>query len=174
LGSSRMTVRHYLSDVKPNLAVTSDSPKRQAVRRRSAPALPQDVANADDSTVAAGHCARRAQQPDQRVFLEVMMGVVVGEVEHRSGAALVEMVSSQRLGQELGPKGRVAPSLPMSTKTWFTPYYFSIVTYTTLGFGDVKPRTLVGELVVSSELILGYTTLGLLLSVLAQNIARRS
>ena len=61
-----------------------------------------------------------------------------------------------------------------SAKTWFTPYYFSIVTYTTLGFGDVKPKTLIGELVVSSEVILGYTTLGLLLSVLAQNIARRS
>jgi uncharacterized protein YjbI with pentapeptide repeats len=61
-----------------------------------------------------------------------------------------------------------------SAKTWFTPYYFSIVTYTTLGFGDIKPKTLAGELVVSSEVILGYTTLGLLLAVLAQNIARRS
>jgi voltage-gated potassium channel Kch len=61
-----------------------------------------------------------------------------------------------------------------SAKTWFTPYYFSIVTYTTLGFGDVRPATLAGEIIVSSEVILGYTTLGLLLSVLAQNIARRS
>jgi Ion channel len=59
-----------------------------------------------------------------------------------------------------------------SAKTWFTPYYFSIVTFTTLGFGDVKPKTLAGELIVSSEVILGYTTLGLLLSVLAQNVAR--
>jgi hypothetical protein len=33
---------------------------------------------------------------------------------------------------------------------------------------------IVGEIVVSSEVILGYTTLGLLLSVLAQSIARRS
>jgi hypothetical protein len=32
----------------------------------------------------------------------------------------------------------------------------------------------VGELIVGSEVVLGYTTLGLLLSVLAQNIARRS
>jgi Pentapeptide repeats (8 copies)/Ion channel len=61
-----------------------------------------------------------------------------------------------------------------STNGWFTPFYFSIVTYTTLGFGDVKPATVVGEIVVSSEVILGYTTLGLLLSVLAQSIARRS
>jgi hypothetical protein len=61
-----------------------------------------------------------------------------------------------------------------SARTWFTPFYFSIVTYTTLGFGDVKPANLAGEIVVSSEVILGYTTLGLLLSVLAQSIARRS
>ena len=33
-----------------------------------------------------------------------------------------------------------------SAKTWFTPYYFSIVTYTTLGFGDVKPATLIRTL----------------------------
>ena len=59
-------------------------------------------------------------------------------------------------------------------RSWFTPYYFSIVTYTTLGFGDVRPATLAGEIVVSSEVILGYTTLGVLLSVLAQTIARRS
>jgi Ion channel len=63
---------------------------------------------------------------------------------------------------------------PESARTWFTPYYFSIVTYTTSGFGDVRPATLAGEIIVSSEVILGYTTLGLLLSVLAQNIARRS
>jgi hypothetical protein len=61
-----------------------------------------------------------------------------------------------------------------SANTWFTPYYFSIVTYTTLGFGDVRPATMMGEIVVSSEVILGYTTLGLLFSVLAQSIARRS
>jgi Ion channel/Pentapeptide repeats (8 copies) len=60
-----------------------------------------------------------------------------------------------------------------SANSWFTPFYFSIVTYTTLGFGDVRPATLVGEIIVS-EVILGYTTLGLLLSVLAQSIARRS
>jgi uncharacterized protein YjbI with pentapeptide repeats len=61
-----------------------------------------------------------------------------------------------------------------SARSWFTLFYFSIVTYTTLGFGDVKPANLAGEIVVSSEVILGYTTLGLLLSVLAQSIARRS
>src|SRR5208282_4187067 len=41
------------------------------------------------------------------------------------------------------------------SKTPFTPYYFSIVTYTTLGFGDVKPNNLKGEILVSIEVILG-------------------
>ena len=61
--------------------------------------------------------------------------------------------------------------LPRSS---FTPFYFSIVTYTTLGFGDVTPKSLPGELIVSSEVIVGYMTLGLLLSVLAEKVARRS
>ncbi len=58
--------------------------------------------------------------------------------------------------------------------SWFTPFYFSIVTYTTLGFGDIHPQNLLGELIVSSEVIIGYLTLGLLLSVLAEKVARRS
>jgi hypothetical protein len=58
--------------------------------------------------------------------------------------------------------------------TPFTPYYFSIVTYTTLGFGDVKPNNLAGEILVSLEVILGYVTLGLLLAVLGDKVARRS
>jgi len=37
-----------------------------------------------------------------------------------------------------------------------------------------RPATLLGEIIVASEVILGYTTLGVLLSALAQNIARRS
>jgi uncharacterized protein YjbI with pentapeptide repeats len=61
-----------------------------------------------------------------------------------------------------------------SAKSDFTPYYFSIVTFTTLGFGDIKPATRTAEIIVSSEVILGYTLLGLLLAVLAEKLARRS
>lgn len=61
-----------------------------------------------------------------------------------------------------------------SAHTWFTPYYYSVVTYTTLGFGDVTADSLFGELFVISEVILGYFTLGLLLAILANTIARRS
>jgi hypothetical protein len=61
-----------------------------------------------------------------------------------------------------------------SSDTWFTPLYFSIVTFTTLGFGDVTPKGVVGEFLASSEVIIGYVTLGLLLAVLAEKLARRS
>ncbi|HVA12729.1 MAG TPA: pentapeptide repeat-containing protein [Stellaceae bacterium] len=56
----------------------------------------------------------------------------------------------------------------------FTAFYFSITTYMTLGFGDVHPQTHLGEAMVSAEVTLGYLTLGLLLAVLADKVARRS
>jgi Pentapeptide repeats (8 copies)/Ion channel len=46
-----------------------------------------------------------------------------------------------------------------SAKTSFTPFYFSVVTFTTLGLGDVKPNTIIGEVLVTSEVIIGYFTL---------------
>ena len=56
----------------------------------------------------------------------------------------------------------------------FTPYYFSIVTFTTLGFGDVTPLNLAGEIWLAIEVILGYIMLGGLISILANKLARRS
>jgi len=61
-----------------------------------------------------------------------------------------------------------------SAQSWFTPFYFSMVTYTTLGYGDVTAENVYGEILVISEVVLGYFTLGLLLSIIANTIARRS
>ena len=61
-----------------------------------------------------------------------------------------------------------------SAKSWFTPFYYSMVTYTTLGYGDVTAENVYGEMLVISEVVLGYFTLGLLLSIIANTIARRS
>ena len=52
--------------------------------------------------------------------------------------------------------------------------YFSFTVFTTLGFGDITPKNWVGEVIVVSEVILGYTTLGLLLAILANRVARQS
>lgn len=61
-----------------------------------------------------------------------------------------------------------------SSQSWLAPFYYSMVTYTTLGFGDITPATWVGELIVVVEVVLGYTTLGLLLAILANRVARRA
>jgi len=55
-----------------------------------------------------------------------------------------------------------------------SPYFHSIVTYTKLGFGSMTPKNGVGEFLLVCEGVLGYVTLGLLLSILANRVARRS
>lgn len=52
--------------------------------------------------------------------------------------------------------------------------YYSIVTFTTLGFGDIVPQIPVLQIVIIIEVILGYIMLGGLISILANVLARRS
>ena len=52
--------------------------------------------------------------------------------------------------------------------------YYSMVTITTLGYGDVVPKTLAGQIVSISEVVIGYVMLGGLLSILSNRIARRA
>jgi uncharacterized protein YjbI with pentapeptide repeats len=52
--------------------------------------------------------------------------------------------------------------------------YLSVVTLTTLGFGDVIPETVWGQVVVMIEVITGYIMLGGLLSILSNKMARRA
>lgn len=52
--------------------------------------------------------------------------------------------------------------------------YYSIVTFTTLGFGDIVPNTGWLQFWVAFEVILGYIMLGGLISILANKLARRS
>jgi len=54
---------------------------------------------------------------------------------------------------------------PDSVATWLTPFYFSVVTFSTLGFGDVTPCNIVGQLVVMLEVLLGYAMLGGAISI---------
>ena len=66
----------------------------------------------------------------------------------------------------VSPEGRV--------ETAFTPYYFSIVTFTTLGFGDITPTNRAGEIWLVLEVLLGYVMLGGLIAIFANKFARRS
>ena len=56
----------------------------------------------------------------------------------------------------------------------FSFIYYSVVTFTTLGFGDIVPRTGWLQFWVMLEVILGYIMLGGLISILANKLARRS
>ena len=50
--------------------------------------------------------------------------------------------------------------------------YFSFVVITTLGFGDLKPRTDVGRVIVSLEALLGQLFLVTIVAVLVANLGR--
>lgn len=58
-------------------------------------------------------------------------------------------------------------------QTSLSPLYFSVVTMTTLGFGDVQPSTLWGQIVTMLEVSTGYIMLGGLLSIFSNKLARR-
>ncbi len=55
-----------------------------------------------------------------------------------------------------------------------TMIYYSVVTFTTLGFGDITPNTIEASRWVMAEVILGYIMLGGLISIFANKLARRS
>ena len=57
--------------------------------------------------------------------------------------------------------------------TELSPLYFSVVTMTTLGFGDVLPKTIGAQLVTMLEVSTGYIMLGGLLSIFSNKLARR-
>jgi hypothetical protein len=58
--------------------------------------------------------------------------------------------------------------------TWISSLYFSFITFTTLGFGDITPIKSLAQIIVTIEVILGYGMLGLLISIMANKLARRS
>ncbi len=58
-------------------------------------------------------------------------------------------------------------------ETWLSPLYFSVVTLTTLGYGDALPTNVLSQVVVMVEVVLGYVMLGGLLSIFANKMASR-
>ena len=54
------------------------------------------------------------------------------------------------------------------------PLYFSVVTFTTLGYGDFLPVTTAAKLLVVGEVIFGYMALGGVLSILATKMGSRA
>ncbi len=58
--------------------------------------------------------------------------------------------------------------------TWLSPLYFSVVTLTTLGYGDALPTSVSGQVAVMMQVVLGYGMLGGLLSIFSTKMGRRA
>ena len=61
-----------------------------------------------------------------------------------------------------------------SHRTALSPFYFSVVTLTTLGYGDVLPASGVAQALAITEVFIGYIALGGLLSIFAGKMSRRA
>ncbi len=59
-------------------------------------------------------------------------------------------------------------------ETLISPFYFSVVSLTTLGFGDVVPTNAAGQVIVMAEVVTGYVMLGGLLSIFSNKMASRA
>ncbi len=59
---------------------------------------------------------------------------------------------------------------------WFNVFYFSIVTFATLGFGDLSPDLTnhAAQACIMVQVIIGYIMFGGLISILANKLARRA
>lgn len=67
----------------------------------------------------------------------------------------------------------IKPSLKItSVNNAFSPFYYSVVTFATLGYGDITPSDLSGQIFCVIEVLSGYLMLGGLLSVFSKKIIR--
>jgi len=56
--------------------------------------------------------------------------------------------------------------------SWFSPWYYSVVTIATLGYGDVVPADTSGQIFSVAEVLIGYLLFGGLISVFSKKITR--
>ncbi len=54
--------------------------------------------------------------------------------------------------------------------SWYDYFYFSVIAFTTAGFGDILPSTGLLKLVVAIEVLLGYVMLGILINLIQRKM----
>jgi hypothetical protein len=60
-----------------------------------------------------------------------------------------------------------------TSDTLLTNLYYSVVTITTLGYGDILPKNVETQLVVATEVLFGVLLIGLFLNSIAQHISQK-
>ena len=70
----------------------------------------------------------------------------------------------------------MAPSIEFQggSSTEYSPYHASFVTFTSLGFGNVVPKNLAGEIWLTIEVVFGFIMLGGLISIFTSKVTRRA
>lgn len=63
------------------------------------------------------------------------------------------------------------PNLP--SWNWFDAFYYCVVTFTTLGYGDVTPTNTAAQFAAGLVAVAGYFTLGILIYLIARKIDRK-
>jgi hypothetical protein len=91
-------------------------------------------------------------------FESLVLAIIFGFI-YRFGFPEGFIYTNERLGQKVG---------------LLSCLYYSMVTFTTLGFGDIVASDSWARLVVAIEVALGYLMLGGLISIFANKLARRA
>ena len=52
-------------------------------------------------------------------------------------------------------------------------FYFSVITITTVGYGNIVPQTLLSRFVVALECLTGYIILGIMIGIITRGITAR-
>ncbi len=61
-----------------------------------------------------------------------------------------------------------------SHPTWLSPWYYSVVTAATLGYGDVLPVSVPAQVAAMTEVCVGFLALGGLVTILSNKLTRRA
>ena len=72
--------------------------------------------------------------------------------------------------------GAISPDFAIPSdlaRTWYTPQYYAVVAATTLGFGDVLPKSTLAQILTNALTIFGYFGLGGLMTILGNLLGRR-
>jgi len=93
--------------------------------------------------------------------------IIFGALYYQYNFTITSSASLNQFLQDVKPSIKIS-----SVDNWFSPYYYSVVTFATLGYGDITPSDLAGQIFSVIEVLIGYIMLGGLLSVFSKKIVR--